>query len=123
MPGRYNASGVHEVGIMREALEIAVDAARNAGADRITRIALEIGALAGVAPEALEFAFDAITAGTMAEGATFEWREIEVTCRCDTGCPDFRPDGVVFRCPICGVVSTDVLSGRELRVVEIDVDE
>lgn len=110
---------MHEVGIARQAVELALEAA---GGARITRIKLRIGRLAGVVPQALEFAFDAVTAGTLAEGASLEWEETPILCRCESGCPDFQPAGAIFRCGVCGVISSDILSGRELEVAEIDVE-
>lgn len=113
---------MHEVGIMRQAVDLALSAARQNGGKRITRIRLEIGSLAGVAPDALAFAFEAVVDGTSAKGAVLEWIEIAVECRCEHGCPTFHPTGAVFRCPNCGVISDDVLHGRELIVAEIDVE-
>ena len=114
---------MHEVGIMRSALEIAITTANQSGARRITRLCLRVGAFAGVAPGALEFAFDAISAGTIAEGALLELVPVEVVCQCPRGCADFLPDGIVFRCPNCGNISFDIVRGRELEVVEVDVED
>ncbi len=60
---------MHELSIMQSALSLALDQARQAGAARVHTIRLRIGALSGVVPDALEFAFEALTPGTMAEGA------------------------------------------------------
>ncbi|HYG35135.1 MAG TPA: hydrogenase maturation nickel metallochaperone HypA, partial [Clostridia bacterium] len=60
---------MHELSIMDSALNLALDQARKAGAKRICGIRLRIGALSGVVPEALEFAFEALVTGTLAEGA------------------------------------------------------
>ena len=113
---------MHELGIMRQAVQLAISAAESEQAAKVTRIKLEIGALAGVAPSALNFAFDCVVNGTIAEGAYFEWSEIPVQCRCENGCPPFHPQDAIYRCPICEVISTDVIAGRELQVVEIDVE-
>ena len=113
---------MHEVGIMRQAVEIALEAAGGEDARRITRISIEIGKLAGVVPAALEFAFEAATDATIAQGARLEWTEIPVQCACENRCAPFYPDGVIYKCPVCGVISKDILHGRELRVREIDVE-
>lgn len=113
---------MHEIGIMQQAVAMALSAAETDGANRISRIRLDIGRLAGVAPEALEFAFEAVTHGTIAQGAKFEWNEVPVECGCQNGCPSFRPSGVIFRCPCCEVISIDIRHGRELTLAEIDVE-
>ena len=60
---------MHELSIMQSALSLALNQAQQAGAARVHMIRLRIGALSGVVPDALEFAFEALTPGTMAEGA------------------------------------------------------
>ena len=60
---------MHELSIMQSALSVALDQARQAGASRVHVIRLRIGALSGVVPDALEFAFEALAPGTPAEGA------------------------------------------------------
>lgn len=114
---------MHEVGLLNQALELASEAAAREGAQRITRMKLRVGALAGVVPEAMAFAFEVVSEGTMAQGGIFEWEEVPVLCRCATGCPDFHPeDAAIFTCPGCGKPSWDVLQGRELNLVEIEVE-
>lgn len=113
---------MHEVGIMNQALEMALEAAGREGASRITRMRLRVGAMAGVVPEALEFAFDVVTRETLAQGAAFEWEEVPVRCACANGCPDFEPEGPVFLCPGCGAISWSVLQGRELNLVDIEIE-
>jgi hydrogenase nickel incorporation protein HypA/HybF len=112
---------MHEAGIMAQALEMAFDAARREGARRIVAMKLRIGALSGVVPEALAFAFDVSTRGTMAEGARLEWDLVPVVCACPNGCADFEPAALVYECPECGAFSARVLRGRELDLLELEV--
>ena len=51
---------MHEVALMEELLRIAQEEARLAGGGRVRRVRLEVGALAGVDPDALRFAFEAL---------------------------------------------------------------
>jgi len=60
---------VHELSIMDGALALACSEAEKAGARRVVSLRLRIGMLSGVMPEALRFAFDALAAGSIAEGA------------------------------------------------------
>ena len=59
---------MHEVGVMQSALEIALEQAGRQGAGRIDCIALRVGMLSGVVPEALEFAFDVVARGRSPRG-------------------------------------------------------
>lgn len=112
---------MHEVGIMTQALDMAIDAAQKDGAARIVSLKLRIGALSGVVPDALAFAFDLTTQGTMAEGARFEYELTPVRCACPDGCPDFEPAAFIYECPACGAFSSRILQGRELDLVELEV--
>src|SRR5262249_60815606 len=103
------------------ALELAREHAAREGASRIHRITLRVGALAGVVPEALEFAFDVVTRGTSAEGAVLEVERVPVVCAC-AGCGvEFMPDAAFFVCPTCGRPSADVRGGAELELIRLEV--
>ncbi|HTQ11258.1 MAG TPA: hydrogenase maturation nickel metallochaperone HypA [Fimbriimonadaceae bacterium] len=112
---------MHEVGIITQAVDIAVDAARRSGAERVVRLKLRVGEYSGAVPDALAFGFDVVTKGTIAEGAMLEIERVPALCRCDACDREFRPEGPVFFCPHCGVPSSTILSGRELDVAEIEV--
>jgi len=114
---------MHEVGLVSSAVDIAVESATKAGALAITRIRMRIGSLSGVVPSALEFAFECVVRETMAEGATFEYEIVPVRCRCPVCKTEFRPETAVYRCPNCGEISTELISGRELQVVDIEVEQ
>lgn len=107
---------------MAEALEIAEEAARRADAVRISSIRMRIGGLAGVVPDALQFAFEAITPGTLAEGATLEVEAVAVRAHCGPCDADFEPLAVFYECPRCGVPSGDIRAGSEIEVVAVEVE-
>ena len=71
---------MHEVGLMQTALEIALRHAHRHGAGRIHGRTLRVGPLSGAVPEALEFAFDVIAQGTIAEGARLVIRRVPISC-------------------------------------------
>lgn len=75
---------MHEVGIMMDALAIAAEQARASGGARIHCVRLRVGALSGVVRDALEFAFETLSQGTMAEGGTLEIEEVPARWWCST---------------------------------------
>ena len=112
---------MHEVGVMADALDLALEAAHKAGATRIHRVILRIGALAGVEADALDLAFEVVTAGTLAEGASLEVQAVSVVCHCP-GCDLlFEPPDFVLRCPVCQQPSEDVRSGTEMELASVEV--
>lgn len=60
---------MHELGIAASVLEIVEAAAREHGLVSVRGVLLEVGRLAGVDPEALRFALEAVAPGTVLEGA------------------------------------------------------
>jgi hydrogenase nickel incorporation protein HypA/HybF len=112
---------VHEVGVMQDALEVALEHARRQGAQRIHRITLRVGPLAGVVPESLAFAFDVVARGTIAEGARLEVQDVPVVCFCPACAEEFRPGAWFFECPRCGQATDQVRQGRELELASLEV--
>ena len=112
---------MHEVGLMRDAIDLAVAEAERVGAGRVHRVVLRVGALAGVEQEALDFAFDVAAEGTIAAGARLEVVHSPAVCFCPDCGRDFEPEGVAFRCPCCGAAGGDVRGGRELELVCMEV--
>jgi hydrogenase nickel incorporation protein HypA/HybF len=112
---------MHEVGLMQNALEMAIHHARRAGARRIHRLRLRVGQLSGVVPEALEMAFAAASPGTPADGAELVIDRVPVICRCCHCGKEFQPDDVVYLCCYCGAINSTVAQGRELELASLEV--
>jgi hydrogenase nickel incorporation protein HypA/HybF len=112
---------MHEVGLMQDALDLAISEARLRGASRIHRLTLRVGRLAGVEPEALAFAFDVVALGTPAAEAIFMIEQVPVTCFCTACQREFEPDDFVFRCPDCGALSHEVRRGHELELASLEL--
>ena len=106
---------------MQAALDLALDHATNQGAQHIHRLQLRVGALSGVVPEALEFAFDLVTAGTIAAGATLELETLPALCYCSTCQAEFQPPDWIYECPRCHQFTAEVRQGRELELVSLEV--
>ena len=113
---------MHELGIAQSALDLALDRARSEKASRILGLVIRVGALSGVDPEALEFAFTAILPGTAAEGAAVKIEYLPVLLHCPGCGRDFTPSGALaFDCPSCGHGGATLKQGRELDLVRLEV--
>ncbi|MEE3717136.1 hydrogenase maturation nickel metallochaperone HypA [Tumidithrix elongata RA019] len=112
---------MHELSLMESMLEIALESARDRGAQKIHQIDLRVGALSGVVPEALEFAFDACTQNTIAAGANLKIELISALCHCENCDREFSPPDIIYDCPNCGKISSKLLQGRELQLTSIEV--
>ena len=112
---------MHEVGIIESALEVIRREARRHHAAHVDRVVMRIGAISGVEPEALRFAFEAVTPGGIAEGAELEIQAVPARAHCRDCREDFTIEGgFIFQCPRCHAFSGDVRSGRELELARLE---
>ena len=112
---------MHEVSLMQSTLRIAMERAAAEGARRIHRLTMRVGPLSGAVPEALEFAFEVLARGTMAEGAALEVERVPIVCYCEPCGAEFRPGDFVCECPTCHQLSAEVRHGRELELASLEV--
>lgn len=114
---------MHETGIAAEILDIAKREAAQRGAAGITAVTVRVGDLAGVAPEALEFAFEALCAGTNAAGARLVIERVPMRARCRVCGRETEPEpDLVLWCAECGT-PLEVLAGQELLVESLEIRE
>jgi hydrogenase nickel incorporation protein HypA/HybF len=113
---------MHEFSIMQSALDQALGEARKAGAVRVHEIRLRIGALSGVVPEALQFAFEALTQDTCAEGAVLAIEEVPARFWCAKCGREFVSRNLYAECPDCGTPSGELRAGREMELCSMEVD-
>ena len=114
---------MHEMSIAMNIVELASAAAQAEGAGRIRTIELEIGTLAGVMVESLEFCFEAAARDTLAEGATLSIVSLPATGRC-LDCDQVSPmSSLTTQCPHCGAWLLDITTGKELRINAITIDD
>jgi len=112
---------MHEVGIMMEAVRMAIETARNRKASQIHRLRLRVGAMSGAVPDVLTFAFDVVCRGTLAEGATLEIEAVPATCWCAPCAAEFESADFLGECPKCGAPSSELRRGRELELAAVEV--
>lgn len=87
---------------------------------RITKITLHIGEMAGVVAEALEFAFESVSIGTIAEEAELVLVSIKATAECGD-CGGIYEIGHLNKlCPVCHTFMGRMLSGTELTIQTIE---
>ncbi|MGA1194604.1 MAG: hydrogenase maturation nickel metallochaperone HypA [Kiritimatiellia bacterium] len=113
---------MHEFGIAEGLLGAVIEKAREIGAPRVVSIKLQIGALSGVEIDALTFAFTAISVNTPAEHAELKIETIPASCYCLDCDLLFECAPAAYACPSCQQVSPDMRTGRELKLVSMEVD-
>lgn len=115
---------MHELAVTESILRIALDQASRHGAQRVTAIHLVVGELTGYVPDSIQFYFDVLSQETPAAGAVLAVQRIPARVGCAACRAEFAPEaGQLWLCPACGGLGGEVLSGQELLVESIDVDE
>jgi hydrogenase nickel incorporation protein HypA/HybF len=110
---------MHEMALARAILDAAV---AHADGRRVTRVEVTVGALRQVVPGSLEFHFEILARGTLCEGASLSQRATPARLHCACG-HEWQLTEPSFRCPRCGDGRARVLSGEELLVESIEVEE
>ena len=113
---------MHELSLTQGLIEIAEEHARRENATVITSVTMEIGTLSGVMPEAVEFAFEACSQGTLADGATLEIRRIPALGRCQQCSQECAMENHLDGCSACGSYALDILIGQEMALIEMEID-
>ena len=107
---------------MSEALRMAEEAAKSAGAKRILKLRLRLGSLSGVVEESLRFAFDVVSCETMAAGATLEIERVRGACWCGTCQAEFECVDFFNECPRCHNPGGELRRGQELEIAAVEID-
>lgn len=113
---------MHEMGITQSILEASFDAAEKAGATRITEIRITVGEMTEVVDFALQFAFEALTPETIAEGATLTVNMLSPKSLCRDCDLTYEHDRFQMICPACGSMNVEQLQGHELQIDSIEAD-
>jgi hydrogenase nickel incorporation protein HypA/HybF len=109
---------VHELALCRS---VVAAARRHAEGRPVTQVALRVGHLRQVVPEAMDLAWTALTDGTELEGATLVVEAVPAVVHCRDCGADTELEWPVLACGACGGRGVDLVSGEELLVASIDV--
>ena len=90
----------------------------------VMSVRLRVGALSGVVPDALRFAWDVACRDSRLDGSALEIDEVAVRIWCDAcGREQTIPGVFTMRCPICGETASSVVAGRELEILSVEMAE
>ncbi len=113
---------MHEMSIAESLIEIINEEMLKNSASRLISVRLNIGEMSGVVPEALETCFEVLTADTGMKGAVLKMEIIPLEGHCRKCDENFPIKDYNFTCPRCGTGEIDVVSGREMNIVDMEVE-
>lgn len=114
---------MHEMGIASSILDgVAAELRRRPGIKPI-KVGVRVGELAGLDPDALRFAFEALTIDTALARLELDIEYRASRSRCRECGQEFELRNFELLCPACGSLNADRISGDELEFVYLEIEE
>ena len=129
---------MHELSITQSLFELTLREAERAGAQRVARLDIRVGALTGIVADSVRFYYEMLSKGTLAEGAQLHFERVLPVARCrrcGAETPLHDPDGSEARfahawleafaaltCPACHADDFELVGGHDFALVSIDVE-
>ena len=112
---------MHELSIALDLLDAAAHAAKQHGA--VHAVHVRIGRLSGVVSEALSSAWEVARVGSPLEDAVLEIEEVDGAAYCPACAAEQRIVSPQWlRCSRCGSAVAEIIRGRELELVALEVE-
>jgi hydrogenase nickel incorporation protein HypA/HybF len=118
-------SHMHEFGIANSILDTVSKEIQRRPGNRLVKVGVRIGDLSGIDAEALTFCFDALVSDTDLAPVALEIERSAHRRRCAPCGTEFEVDVLAFdaSCPFCGNAKTDFVTGDELEIAYLEVEE
>ena len=113
---------MHELTLAERAMSIVEASARKAGAARVTRVRLAIGALAHVDPDTMQYCCSVVSRDTLAAGALIEVTRAPGLAWCSDCKAEVALEQVGMPCPACGGYQLKITDGDQMQVVDISIE-
>ena len=114
---------MHEMGIAIQIMNIVQQSLPPDEDLKVKTIHLRVGKLTAIVPQSLRFCMEVVTKDTPAEGADLEFTEVPLVVYCSECGDETEIQQPPFKCSACGSDKVDIVSGREMIVESIEVEE
>ena len=113
---------MHELYATQAILEKALQKAGEAKAKRITTVHLVVGEISTYTEDSVQFYWDDLSKGTLAEGAILQFRLVKTEAQCMSCFTKYNPKDGEIICPSCGGVGAKIIAGEEFYMEALDVE-
>jgi len=114
---------MHELGIAASILDcVRAEAGRHPGS-HVSKVGIRLGELSGVDADALHFGFECLVKDTDLEPLVLDIEALPRVQRCTQCSHEFRMTQYDPQCPSCGDFMTQCVSGDQLDIAYMEVDE
>lgn len=113
---------MHELSVTESLLKIALKHAEKANAKRVTDLNIVIGDLASMVGDSIQFYWEIIAKGTIAEQAKLNFRRVPAELECMSCFEKYHPTDRELACPKCNGINVKIITGEEFALESIDVE-
>lgn len=114
---------MHELAICEQILAVALQTAQQAGNVRILKVRVRAGEMRHIVPDLMSHYFEFLTKDTPAFGAKLEINTIPARARCRDCGTEYESKDFDFTCPSCSKNNPELISGMELLLEDIEVQD
>ena len=114
---------MHETALMKNMISTIKQALEGRNIKRVNRVYISVGKLSNVLPDALSFAFEALTHDGFLKGAELVIENLPAVARCEVCRHEYHVDKFPIVCPACSSTGFTIISGEEVYVQSIDCEE
>ena len=112
---------MHEMSLCEGIRQVIEEQASHHAIKAVKRVRIEIGRFAGVEKPALEFAFEVVMRGSVAEGASLEMIDLPGRAMCYDCVHEVEIDNRLAPCPDCGGGRLMPVAGDEMKIKDLEV--
>jgi len=114
---------MHELSIAENIVEIIHQHVEKERLIDVRSVRVKVGTFSGVVADSLEFSYQAIIAGTPLEQSFLSMERIPFVVLCEDCQEKLMNDDGITQCLSCGSYRTKILSGKELQVKDIELED
>ena len=115
---------MHEMSLALSIVDLVIDQSTREGeVDRVSEVEIEVGNLAGVLIDSLEFCLEAAARSTILEEANFKIIPSMALGECSSCQTSFEVDSLYAVCCHCGAAGLAIIGGQELKVRSFTIEE
>jgi hydrogenase nickel incorporation protein HypA/HybF len=112
---------MHELGIAQNILEIVQQAVPDGQKPAVRKVRIRVGQLSGVVPDSLDFCFSILLNESQMPKARLAIEQVPTISQCRDCSHRFQVEDLAFVCPACKSTNLELVSGKELEIVEIEL--
>jgi len=113
---------MHELALAESIIEAVKIEAKKHGTTRVLSVAIKVGVLSDVVPDALQFGFEVLIKDTPLDGAVLKIELVSIKGNCKSCGRQFEVEEFLFVCPQCFGGDIEIIQGDELHITQIEIE-